>query len=133
MLRRALKFARERRRETGGARYLGTPPEQHKVRYEEFEAALWRLLFACALGETTERLPAFRRSAIASAHHQPGTTRRPRPGLTSELPPNASPMPVPSKFLQGLTRLFSPYQLNLFNINPLRTIIRNDPRAAPIY
>jgi hypothetical protein len=42
-------------------------------------------------------------------------------------------MPVPSKFLPGPTRFFSPYQLDLFNINPLRTIIRNDPRAAPIY
>jgi NTE family protein len=47
----------------------------------------------------------------------------------------ASPLPVvdgkarqqlmaaPSKFLLGLTRFFSPYQLNPFDINPLRAII----------
>ena len=32
-------------------------------------------------------------------------------------------MAAPSKFLLGLTRFFSPYQLNPFDINPLRAII----------
>jgi NTE family protein len=34
-------------------------------------------------------------------------------------------MAAPSKFLLGLTRFFSPYQLNPFDINPLRTIIQS--------
>src|SRR5437879_11280044 len=52
MLRRASKFARERRRETGGARYLGTPPEQQKVKirraWSRRMAASFSPGFACS-------------------------------------------------------------------------------------
>lgn len=41
--------------------------------------------------------------------------------LSSEAP--AGMIATPSKFLLGLTRFFSPYQLNPFDINPLRSII----------
>jgi NTE family protein len=37
--------------------------------------------------------------------------------------PSAALISTPSKFLLGLTRFFSPYQLNPFDINPLRSII----------
>ncbi len=37
--------------------------------------------------------------------------------------PPAGLIATPSKFLLGLTRFFSPYQLNPFDINPLRSII----------
>lgn len=36
---------------------------------------------------------------------------------------NATLMPGHSKLLVGLTRIFSPYQLNPFDINPLRSIV----------
>ena len=41
--------------------------------------------------------------------------------LASEAPVGL--IATPSKFLLGLTRFFSPYQLNPFDINPLRSII----------
>ena len=41
--------------------------------------------------------------------------------LASEAP--AGLIATPSKFLLGLTRFFSPYQLNPFDINPLRSIV----------
>jgi NTE family protein len=37
--------------------------------------------------------------------------------------PPAGMIATPSKFLLGLTRFFSPYQLNPFDINPLRAIV----------
>jgi NTE family protein len=37
--------------------------------------------------------------------------------------PPAGLIPSPSKILLGLTRFFSPYQLNPFDINPLRSIV----------
>ncbi|HEY4039188.1 MAG TPA: patatin-like phospholipase family protein [Burkholderiaceae bacterium] len=43
--------------------------------------------------------------------------------LANEPPTGSTLMAAPSKFLLGLTRFFSPYQLNPFDINPLRTII----------
>jgi NTE family protein len=43
--------------------------------------------------------------------------------LANEPSAGAALMAAPSKFLLGLTRFFSPYQLNPFDINPLRTII----------
>jgi NTE family protein len=45
--------------------------------------------------------------------------------LSNEPHSGAPLMAAPSKFLLGLTRFFSPYQLNPFDINPLRTIIQS--------
>jgi NTE family protein len=45
--------------------------------------------------------------------------------LPNEPPTGSALMAAPSKFLLGLTRFFSPYQLNPFDINPLRTIIQS--------
>jgi len=43
--------------------------------------------------------------------------------LASEPSASTGLIATPSKFLLGLTRFFSPYQLNPFDINPLRSII----------
>jgi NTE family protein len=55
-------------------------------------------------------------TAVGSASYAgplPAVDDRARQGLIA----------APSKFLLGLTRFFSPYQLNPFDINPLRSII----------
>jgi len=51
-----------------------------------------------------------------------GNASYPISGALSEGPP-AGLVPSPSKFLLGLSRFFSPYQLNPFDINPLRSIV----------
>jgi NTE family protein len=43
--------------------------------------------------------------------------------LASEPPTASALIATSSKFLLGLTRFFSPYQLNPFDINPLRSIV----------
>ena len=45
------------------------------------------------------------------------------PGQASLGQEQSARIATPSKFLLGLTRFFSPYQLNPFDINPLRAII----------
>jgi len=59
-----------------------------------------------------------------------GTASYPAPLRFGETPPDgpaatslASSLAAPAKFLIGLTRFFSPYQLNPLDLNPLRQIV----------